>query len=213
MPFSSTTRRITWIVVAQATSQNQDVWTFFSDLNGITNFFSNCSQRVAVSDRVVGKRIPRVSATRWNFQSRTVNTVFEHREVLIECMEETPLTSKQPANTIKAGALAWLLHGTKFAFWLSVFHKLIPHVNVLYNQLQLTYADASRIKSKVANFITEIDKENMNVLTKQVTELHNKGSCKRSRLNEDFHVRRKTAAKDTCDMIKSQIQTRYLYFN
>lgn len=115
------------LIVAQATSQNQDVRIFFSDLSDITNFFSNSPQRVAVLDNIVGKRIPRASATRWNFKSRTVNTVFEYREELIECMEQIQSTSKQPTTIIKAGAVAHLLRYQKFIFWLFVFHKLMPH--------------------------------------------------------------------------------------
>lgn len=46
---------------------------------------------------------------------------------------------KQPATIVKAGALAHVLKDNKFIFWLpAVFNKLMPHVDILYNQLQLT---------------------------------------------------------------------------
>lgn len=200
------------LIVAQATSQNQDVRIFFSDLSDITNFFSNSPQRVAVLDKIVGKRIPRASATRWNFKSRTVNTVFEYREELIECMEEIQSTSKQPTTIIKAGALARLLRDNKFIFWLSVFHRLMPHVDILYNQLQLTYTDAVRTKANVDHFVKAIDKERANM--DKVTELVNQypeNAPKRSRREEDFYLSRTVAAKETCDIITTQIKTRFSF--
>nr|CAH7755192.1 unnamed protein product [Callosobruchus chinensis] len=39
----------------------------FSNLSDIAKFFSHSPQRVAVLDEIVGQRIPRSSATRWNF--------------------------------------------------------------------------------------------------------------------------------------------------
>lgn len=202
------------LIVAQATSQNQDVRIFFSDLSDITNFFSNSPQpqRVAVLDKIVGKRIPRASATRWNFKSRTVNTVFEYREELIECMEEIQSTSKQPTTIIKAGALARLLRDNKFIFWLSVFHRLMPHVDILYNQLQLPYTDAVRTKANVDHFVKAIDKERANM--DKVTELVNQypeNAPKRSRREEDFYLSRTVAAKETCDIITTQIKTRFSF--
>lgn len=200
------------LIVAQATSQNHDVRIFFSDLSEITNFFSNSPQRVAVLDKIVGKRIPRASATRWNFKSRTVNTVFEYREELIECMEEIQSTSKQPTTIIKAGALARLLRDNNFIFWISVFHRLMPHVDILYNQLQLTFTDAVRIKANVDHFVKAIDKERANI--DKVTELVNQNqenAPKRSRREEDFYLSKTVAAKETCDIITTQIKTRFSF--
>lgn len=167
---------------------------------------------MAVLDKIVGKRIPRVSATRWNFKSRTVNTVFEYREELTECMEEIQSTSKQPTTIIKAGALARLLRDNKFIFWLSVFHRLMPHVDILYNQLQLTYTDAVRTKANVDHFVKAIDKERANM--DKVTELVNQypeNAPKRSRREEDFYLNRTVAAKETCDIITTQIKTRFSF--
>lgn len=47
------------LIIAQATSQNQDSQILFLDLSGITNFFSsNSLKKVSVLDSIVGKRIP-----------------------------------------------------------------------------------------------------------------------------------------------------------
>ena len=80
------------LILSQAANQNQEVRIFFSNLSDITTFFSNSPQRVAVLDEIVGRRVPRASSTRWNFKSRTVNTVYEHIESLIECFEKISTT-------------------------------------------------------------------------------------------------------------------------
>ena len=70
---------------------------------------------MAVLDEVVG-RVPRASTTRWNFKSRTVNTVYEHRESLIECMEKIAITSKQIVAINQATALSRMLQDSVFVF-------------------------------------------------------------------------------------------------
>ena len=60
------------LIMSQATSQNKEVRIFFADLNEIPVFFSNSPQRVEVLKEVVGRRLPQVSHTRWNFQSSPV---------------------------------------------------------------------------------------------------------------------------------------------
>ncbi|KAK4879423.1 hypothetical protein RN001_007569 [Aquatica leii] len=133
--------------------------------NDITNFFSNSPQRVAILDEVVGSRIPKASTTRWNFKIRTVNIVYENREALIECMEKIQYTSRQSDTIIKAGALLRLLNDSKFVFWLTVFHRLMPHVDILYSQLQKRTTDSVTIKQSIKSFEESIQKERDNIHT------------------------------------------------
>lgn len=200
------------LVIAQATAQNQQVRIFFSDLSDLTNFFSNSPQRVAVLDKVVSSRIPRASTTRWNFKSRTVNTVYEHREDLIVCMEEIENTSRQTTTISKAGAIRRMLGDPKFIFWLTVFHNIMPHVDILYKQLQLTYTDAVRIKKHVSTFIESINKEreNMESVNTDVDETSFPRQ-KRARLSENIHQTTTVAAKEVCDVISNQIKERYSF--
>jgi hypothetical protein len=71
-----------------AASANTNVRIFFANLQGICTFFSNSPQRTAVLDETVKKRLPRSASTRWNFNSRVVCTVFEHREDLIQVSQK-----------------------------------------------------------------------------------------------------------------------------
>ncbi|GBL99104.1 hypothetical protein AVEN_64104-1 [Araneus ventricosus] len=140
------------LIVGKATSQNQQVRVFFSNLSDITSFFNKSPQRVAILDETVRKRIPYGSATRWNFKSRTINTVYEYRKQLVESMGKIESTSKQAAAINQAGAIRRMLEDSKFVFWLTVFHNIMPHVDVLYNQLQKTRTDAALIRKQVNVF-------------------------------------------------------------
>ncbi|GBO22691.1 hypothetical protein AVEN_60104-1, partial [Araneus ventricosus] len=51
------------LIVGQATSQNQQVRVYFSNLSDITNFFNKSPQRIAILDETVRKRIPDGSDT------------------------------------------------------------------------------------------------------------------------------------------------------
>ncbi|XP_073323342.1 zinc finger MYM-type protein 1-like [Pagrus major] len=74
------------LIMQQVTSHIPKVSNFFSDLAGFSGFFSRSPKRTSVLDRVVAHRLPRAS-TGWNFHSRAVNTVFEHKEDLLQCFE------------------------------------------------------------------------------------------------------------------------------
>lgn len=84
------------------------------------------------------KRIPWASATGRILRAE-LWIQFLSIERVIQCMEEIQSTSKQPATIILAGTLARIMKDNKYIFWLSFFHKLMPHVNILYNQLELNY--------------------------------------------------------------------------
>ena len=66
------------LIMQQATSRIKKVNVFFSDLSGIASFFSRSPKRCCVLDKIVSRSLPRASSTRWNFNSRIVNTVFNN---------------------------------------------------------------------------------------------------------------------------------------
>ncbi|GBN99657.1 hypothetical protein AVEN_116562-1 [Araneus ventricosus] len=123
--------------------------------------------RIAILDETVRKRIPHGSATRCNFKSRTISTVYEQ---LIECMGKIELTSKQAVAINQAGDIHRMLEDSKFVFWLTVFHNIMPHVDVLYNQLQKTRTDAALIRKQVnvLQQLLEKERKKMDTVTKEI---------------------------------------------
>jgi hypothetical protein len=89
--------------MTQSVSQNKEIRIFFSNLSVIPVFFSNSPQRVAVLDKLVGVRLPRAVQTRWNFNIRTVNIVYEYRDEITECMDKIIESSQQTLTINQAG--------------------------------------------------------------------------------------------------------------
>ena len=77
------------LIMQQATAHITKVGAFFLDLGGFAVFFPRSSKRTAVLDKLVAHRLPRASSTRWNFHSRAVNTIFEHKDDLLKCFRTT----------------------------------------------------------------------------------------------------------------------------
>nr|CAH7751063.1 unnamed protein product [Callosobruchus chinensis] len=200
------------LILSQATSQNQEVRVFFSNLSDIANFFSHSPQRVAVLDEIVGQRIPRSSATRWNFKSRTISTVYEYRESLIECMEKIEENSRQTVTINQATAICRMLQDSKFVFWLIVFHRILPHADILYNQLQKTVTDPVQIHTAITCFEDSIKKERNNIETieSEITENYVVQS-KRRRMNENPYISKTVAAKEVCDTIITHVKERFSF--
>jgi len=139
------------LIVQKAASQNQRARVFFASLSGIPTFFSRLEcllwnffsrLRMSALEQITSnKRIPRPSGTRWNFKTRTVNMVYELREELVECFSK--LATCNSTETVSA-AVGFLrtMNDPEFLFWLKFFSKVMPHVDIFYNQIQARNIDA-----------------------------------------------------------------------
>ncbi|KAK9694500.1 hypothetical protein QE152_g33512 [Popillia japonica] len=151
----------------------------------------------------------------WNFEIRTVNTVYENREALIECMEKIQSTSRQSDTITKSGALLRLLNDPKFVFWLTVFHRLMPHIDIVYSHLEKETADSVTIKRCIAELEKNIQKERENIHTIRDPELDDidvSHSRKRRKVDErTSYVSTIFQAKEVCDTIISEIKRRFSF--
>ena len=133
--------------------QNTKARIFFANLSSIPAFFSRSPYRQSVLDSCVSKRIPSAGATRWNFKIRTVNVVYEKKEPLLEFFHT--IMESGTSNTItinEASALVRFLEDPEFNFWLGFFHLLMPHIDILYNQLQHRQLDVSKAQVCISRF-------------------------------------------------------------
>ncbi|KAJ8922022.1 hypothetical protein NQ315_008661 [Exocentrus adspersus] len=135
------------LIMPQVASQNTQVKVFFSNVDDVVNFFSN-PQMVNVLNEVIDA-VP----THWNFnKSRAVEVIHGHRSALIECMR---IIQERFSNTRvinQASALERLLCDKVFVFWLEIFCNIMPHVDVLDNQVQTNKTETGRIKIAVDVF-------------------------------------------------------------
>ncbi|XP_042222708.1 zinc finger MYM-type protein 1-like [Homarus americanus] len=145
------------LILGKATSQNTNVRVFFNSLSGIPAFFSKSPQRMAALENVAGHRIPRPSATRWNFKSRTVNAVHEMKDALIECCSTLEASNSRETGSAAAG-IKRIVNDPEFEFWLEFFSKVMPHVDIMFSQLQSRNIDAAKANASLKVFNSAVQK-------------------------------------------------------
>lgn len=123
------------LIMERATQCNRNIKIFFANVQSFSTLFSRSPKRTAVLDQVVKRRLPRAVATKWNFKSRVVNTVFEYNELLKEYLENIIDQPGMDSKTIsEASGLLKFLDCPEFMYWLNMFHRLMPHVEIFFNQ-------------------------------------------------------------------------------
>jgi len=201
------------LIMIQSISKNKQVRIFFSNLSEIPVFFSHSPQRVSVLDEGVGVRLPRAVQTRWNFNVRTVNTVFEHREDLIICMDKIIEISLQAKTINQATGIKRLLEDTDFIFWLNIFHKIMSHVDCLYSSVQARKTDPVQVNNSVKLFIGEINKirENMSSICTSVLNQSDLPHSNKRKTSEDPNITKIIIAIKVCNVLISQAKSRFSF--
>ncbi|KAK0131414.1 Zinc finger MYM-type protein 1 [Merluccius polli] len=198
------------LIMQQATSHISKVRSFFSDLGGFASFFSRSPKRTSVLDEQVAHRLPTSSNVRWNFHSRAVNTVFEHREDLVECFRRIRSSSGFDDKTNKeAGGYIRLLEDPDFNFFLQLFHHIMPHVDFLYAKLQKRNIDSVHINGCIQQFQKDI--QNIRDSIEAMVVEQSSGSDqprKRRALGEEDHSR---IAAEVCDTIMGHTKERFAF--
>jgi hypothetical protein len=120
-------------------------------------FFYRSPKRTAILDEMVKRRLPRAVPTRWNFKSRTVNTLFEYKDSFIECFEKILDGERVDSKTIsEACGLLNHLKCPEFLYWLNLFHYIMPHVKIFFNQTQKRGINGLEIQIAVEQFEQQI---------------------------------------------------------
>ena len=102
---------------------------------------------------------------------RTVNKVFENRELLLECLDKIQNETQQPVTRDQAGNFQRLMTDNIFVFWLTPFRHIMPHVDFLYDKIQMRRTD--HIKQAVSELKLEIEKirNKMSTIIEEITEM------------------------------------------
>ncbi|XP_074476999.1 zinc finger MYM-type protein 1-like [Sebastes fasciatus] len=197
------------LIMQKATARIPRIHTFFSELGGFSAFFSKSPKRTTVLDQVVAHRLPRACVTRWNFQSRVVNTVYEHKDDLLKCFQ-TIIDSAEfdPTTVREAGSYVRLLEDETFCFFLALFHKIMPNVDVLFNQLQKRNIDPVFIKGLVQRFTDSIPKIRASISSLCADSGSDQQPRKRRMLGPGELQR---LATEVCDTILMQAKERFSF--
>jgi hypothetical protein len=207
------------VIMAQASSQCNQVRLFFSNIQDVPDFFSNSPERVALLDAIVGGKIARSVPTWWDFESRVVNVVFEYREELIECMEAIE-EGKLGTNIIlinQAMSIKRMLQDGRFIFWLTFFQYIMPHVDVLFEELQKRKVDPVELKNAVECFTASMNKikeTKISEVKEEVEEgvsLELEDQIPKRRRTEAKHENNRAAALEVCDVIIDVAKERFAF--
>ncbi|XP_071371303.1 zinc finger MYM-type protein 1-like [Centroberyx affinis] len=163
-------------------------------------------------DQVVARRLPGTSTTRWNFHSRAVNTVYEHKDDLLRCFQTIRDSGNfDPPTVREAGGFVRMLEDEDFCFFLALFHKIMPHVDMLFNQLQKRNIDSVYITGIIQRFtnsmqtirasIPSLREEHSGSVQQQPTK-------KRRTLGQGEQQR---LATEVCDTILSHAKERFSF--
>ncbi len=141
------------LVMKRGTGVTTSSRIFFSNLTGIATFFSRSPQRLGFLQKHMSVRIPCPSSTRWNFNVRTVVVIYNNLEALKNCFHEIRSSEEVSDDSINAATGFFLyLNDESFLFWLTLFNAIMPHVEILYQQMQARNLSAVRVKECIGHF-------------------------------------------------------------
>lgn len=202
------------LIMQQATSASKDVRIFFSDVQGIPPFFSRSPKRTDILNEVVKKKLPQAAPTRWNFQSRSVNTIYEHRESLIECFDRIREIETDSKTISLASGFIRLLQDETFIFWLKFFHTVMPHVDTFFNQIQKKKIEPTDVRKFTSDFVSAVEKIRNTLCDNkiEVCEVSEPTSSKKRRTSEGSSCSRLSAI-EVCDVIIAQARRRFEFTN
>lgn len=207
------------LVLSQSVSCIKECNIFFKTLSGFSSFFSKSSKRAYYLDQQVKKRFPKVTPTRWNYNSRLVETVYEYKSELIAMFENIIEHPDDWDNDtfIAARGFLFVLKDFTFNFLLNVFKNIFSITGVLFDVLQTKSNDISFCIRKLTDA-----KENIANKREDFQEIFSKASdietteplSKRLRVDNvgDVSTSFRKLYNEILDNIVGQIEVRFQNF-
>lgn len=196
------------LIMERAAQCHNKIKLFFANVQSFATFFSRSTKRTAVLDEIVKKRLPRAAPTRWNFKSRTVNTLFNHLDSFKECLEKISDDDGVDSTTLcEANGLLNYVNSQEFLYWLKMFNRIMPHVEIFFNQAQTRGIDSGKMQNVVEQFEQQIRR--IRSFTDHIeTEDEDEPVRKRQKTTHAGETR-SVIAKEVCDTILMQIKERF----
>lgn len=163
----------------------------------------------------MSKKLPTVATTRWNFTSRLVHTVHNHRISLIDFFifvyesgdfdNVTGMTAKGFAN---------FLQENKNIFIIQILYNLLIFTDVLFNILQSKNVDILFCSQKILDFKNQLnqERENFDTIWALFTQNSNELSVSKRRTEIDKKDYYRRFYFEIIDNIQTQINIRFKSF-
>lgn len=192
------------LVLRQACCSITKCKIFFAKVAGFATFFSNAPKRNDILRSVSTKQVPSPSDTRWNYQSRLIETVHEWKGQLESCFETILEGDFDMTTNREAAGMLSCLHDPEFLFYLEHFSTIFSHVAILFKTLQSkdrTVIQSSDDITKFTDTIKDI-RDNVPPSSSQ-TEGHEGRRSKKDGATQE------SAVKEACDVITTQCSDRF----
>lgn len=197
------------LILQRAASKEKCIKIFFANLHAFSSFFGRSPKRTEVLDKIVQKRLPRAAPTRWYFNTRCVETVFENKENIKICLEKIIDLEDDSVTLQQATGLLNHLDNSDFIYWLNIFHLILPHSEILFNGLQKRKLVATEVHKMIIHFKQTIQGVRETLLNdEQVPEQQNINKRQRGAPES-----KKRIALEICDIIIVEIENRFKFFD
>lgn len=210
------------LVLQQSVSSIKECKVFFSTLTGLASFFSKSSKRTSALDLEVHKRLPKVAPTRWNYNGRLVQTVYEYRQPLIVFLQKILEQQEEWDNetiVCSRGYLDILNTEANFNLLLIIFSEIFPFCDNLFAVLQNKSSDINFCVKKIQEFKSVIlsKREQFDLLWNKFNQLEIDTQTQRKRMRTDIVGNEKTCYRrlflEIIDNISTHIDTRFKNFD
>lgn len=199
------------LILEKAASCHKKLKIFFADIQSFATFFSQSAKRTAILDDIVKKRLPRAVPTRWNFKSRTINSIYENKDMLLECLEKIIEESNDGKTMAQANGLLRNLNTGDFNFFLETLHHITPQVEIFLNQVQSRCADNTYIHKCLINFETHVSEIRNHKIDSLFERANHDDSQNNKRRKIELPENNKVILKEYCDILIAQIKDRYQF--
>ncbi|KAM3858201.1 zinc finger MYM-type protein 1 [Diretmus argenteus] len=149
------------LVLSQSAKMIPECEVFFKTVEGLAAYFSKSTKRSNLPDEVVKRRIPPAAATRWNSNSRLVQTIMFHHADLREVfnvIQENPDGWDGDALTMAAG-FSLFLSKVSTCFLLMTYSAIFTETDALFRVLQTKVMDIGFCSLRVSDTAKALSKQ------------------------------------------------------
>ncbi|KAE9535632.1 hypothetical protein AGLY_007533 [Aphis glycines] len=221
------------LVIEQSVEYIKDCKTFFSTLSGLSSFFSTSTKQVHALDNVIIKRIRPVRRgvksivpTRWNYNSRIIEMMVEHKVDVINLMESIIDNAESWDSETWASAKGYvdILQSFDFNFFLKLFSIILPQATNIFKNVQQNFFDISYCSKEIDDFIVYLNnvRSNFDDIWSQLEIINNEilqpqtRRLKRKRFNQvsgDKRTYYRQLFFEIIDVIINKIKERFSNLN
>ena len=205
------------VVLSQGAKCLPECRMFFASLSGFATFFSKSTKRTSFLESAGCSSLPRNASTRWNFTSRTVSTVANNYDSLLQTFDNIIADATMDDDTLDcAKGFVRKLDDFEFVFMLYTYEQIFSETDVVFDIVQQRTMDVlycTKIIESVLAFVKEKRSEwafqAVYAKAADLTSDPRDEPMRKRRLIQDPQERYRNLYMDILDNILEQIPQRF----